>query len=183
MGQYRREGEPRRALLLNLAISCGWTPWARCFATLILSWGPIRSLFMAEFFLDRSPPTVENSLILAGLLATWAAPSAQADGIYWTNIISNTIGRANLDGTGVNESFVSGATGLPYGIAVDGTYIYWSGISSNAIGRTNLDGTGANPSFISGGPIPQRASRSTARTSTGRTSMPRSAGRTSTVRV
>jgi len=35
--------------------------------------------------------------------------------IYWTN--GNAIGRANLDGTGVNESFITGAS-APGNIAV-----------------------------------------------------------------
>ena len=36
--------------------------------------------------------------------------------IYWTT--NSTIGRANLDGTGVNQSFITGAT-RPDGVAVD----------------------------------------------------------------
>ena len=67
--------------------------------------------------------------------------------VYWVNLRSNTIGRANLDGTGVNQSFISGAS-QPSAIAVDGTYIYWTNF--NTIGRANLDGTGVNQTFISG---------------------------------
>jgi virginiamycin B lyase len=37
--------------------------------------------------------------------------------IFWTNYIGNTIGRANLDGTGANHSFIGGASG-PVGLAV-----------------------------------------------------------------
>jgi hypothetical protein len=38
--------------------------------------------------------------------------------LYWANAGDGTIGRANLDGTGVNQSFIGGATG-PCGVAVD----------------------------------------------------------------
>jgi len=38
--------------------------------------------------------------------------------VYWTNFDANTIGRADLDGQNVNQSFISGASG-PFGLAVD----------------------------------------------------------------
>jgi virginiamycin B lyase len=71
--------------------------------------------------------------------------------VYWTNLDADTIGRANLDGTGVNQSFITGASD-PAGVAVDATHVYWSnaGTDTGTIGRANLDGTGANQSFITG---------------------------------
>jgi hypothetical protein len=90
--------------------------------------------------------------------------AVDANYIYWSNcdfsqgcVHGDTIGRANLDGSGVNMSFISGATHT-YGLAVDGTSIYWGDKADpssqsdlrRAIGRANLDGSGANPSFISG---------------------------------
>ena len=88
--------------------------------------------------------------LIAALLVMLGGPSAQATGIYWTNQLTSTIGRANLDGTGVNGSFVASPT-MPTGIAVDGTSIYW-GLSqvTHAIARSNLDGSAVNGSFISG---------------------------------
>ena len=100
--------------------------------------------------------------------------------VYWTNSYDVTIGRANLDGTGVNQSLISG-TDTPFGIASDGTYLYWANYGGT-IGRANLDGTGANQSFISTGGMPvsvavsgnyiywtvTRTTRSGGRTSTGR---------------
>jgi len=73
--------------------------------------------------------------------------------IYWCNSgdtgpAANTIGRANLDGTDVNQSFISGAVSA-HGVAV-GQQVYWTSYSENAIGAANLDGTGANPAFITG---------------------------------
>lgn len=79
--------------------------------------------------------------------------------IYWANFgdgngNGTTIGRANLDGTGVNEAFITGASG-PAGVAVDGSHIYWGNygaqpVLGTTIGRANLDGSGVNQSFISG---------------------------------
>ena len=49
--------------------------------------------------------------------------------IYWTTANQGTatnIARANLDGTGVNTSFITGARN-PCGVAVNASYIYWVG--------------------------------------------------------
>jgi hypothetical protein len=71
----------------------------------------------------------------------------------WTNIAFGTIGRANLDGTGVNQNFIT-ADGNVTGIATDGSDIYWGNEGTNAIGRANLDGTGVNHAFIMGASSP-----------------------------
>ena len=63
------------------------------------------------------------------------------------------IGRANLDGTGANPNFITGATN-PDGLAVDGSHIYWANSGSTTIGRANLDGVGVNQGFIPGAPSP-----------------------------
>jgi hypothetical protein len=88
-------------------------------------------------------------LLLAALLAltlTLAfAPRAEAF-VYWANE-SRTIGRANLDGTGVDRSFIP-AGGFP-GVAVDAAHVYWTN-EFGTIGRANLDGTGVDHSFITG---------------------------------
>ena len=88
------------------------------------------------------------TLLLAALLASSLALASRADAyIYWTG--SNGIGRANLDGTGANPSFIPEASS-PYGVAVDSAHVYWANFETgtSTIGRANLDGTGANPSFI-----------------------------------
>jgi virginiamycin B lyase len=66
--------------------------------------------------------------------------------VYWTNSVTNAIGRANLDGTGVDQSFITGAI-RPHGVAVHGAHVYWTH-SPSRIGRANLDGTGVNQTFI-----------------------------------
>ncbi len=94
--------------------------------------------------------------------------------VYWTNqpvvlvqvgggqgfkYETNTIGRANLDGSNPNQSFVTGDPGVPNpptlcGLAVDSAHLYWTveepfGAFVPSIGRANLDGSAANESFIS----------------------------------
>jgi hypothetical protein len=75
-----------------------------------------------------------------------------ANFVYWSNF-ATTIGRANLDGTGVNQSWIAGAND-PRDVAVDANFVYWSNFGSNTIGRANLDGTGVNHSWIAGANFP-----------------------------
>jgi hypothetical protein len=96
----------------------------------------------------RSTLARRVALALATLAVATLALAARADAyVYWTNYDTGTIGRANLDGTGANPSFIAGA-GNPGGVAVDAAHVYWTYFDTDAIGRANLDGTGANPSFI-----------------------------------
>jgi virginiamycin B lyase len=67
--------------------------------------------------------------------------------VYWVNGSASTIGRANLDGTGVNQNFIGGL-GASYGVAVDAAHVYWGDINTDAIGRANLDDTGIDRRFI-----------------------------------
>src|SRR4051794_36233939 len=70
--------------------------------------------------------------------------------IYWTNVGDagqSTIGRADIDGSSVDDSFITGATfdtGEPQGVAVDKTrtHIYWGNGTAATVGRANLDQNG-----------------------------------------
>ena len=70
-----------------------------------------------------------------------------AEHLYWTRDdgdgfarpASSWIGRANIDGSGVEEHFIY--AGQPVGIAVDDSHIYWTDHATYSVGRANLDGT------------------------------------------
>jgi hypothetical protein len=70
--------------------------------------------------------------------------------IYWRYAAESrkpaTIGRANLDGTGVNKRFITGVANGSCGIAVAGGTIYWT--NGGFVARANLDGIGVNRRFI-----------------------------------
>ena len=77
------------------------------------------------------------------------------DGDYGRAI--GRIGRANLDGTSVDRSFITGADHL-WDVAVGAGHVYWShdvrfprqitGDADPRIGRANLDGTGVDQAFV-----------------------------------
>jgi uncharacterized protein YjbI with pentapeptide repeats len=101
----------------------------------------------------RWPPALAAvALVCLTMVVMALAPGAaraQAPGsfIYWANFGDGTIGRANFDGTGVSNSFIS-TNDLPYGVAVDAQHIYWANSSAGTIARANLDGSEVNGSFI-----------------------------------
>jgi sugar lactone lactonase YvrE len=88
------------------------------------------------------------------------AVAVDAQHIYWANDTYNgtthtygvnaTIGRASLNGTHVNESFIVGAS-EPFGVAVDAQHLYWTNYGSGTIGRASLNGMHVNESFIHAG--------------------------------
>ena len=83
--------------------------------------------------------------VLVAMLAALAVPASAGAFIYWTNVPTNTIGRANLDGTGVDQSFITGAT-EPAGLAVAARYLFWA--NNDAIGRANLFGTDVDQGVV-----------------------------------
>jgi virginiamycin B lyase len=87
--------------------------------------------------------------VVTAVLVSLALPATAGAFVYWAN--GTTIGRANLDGSGVDQSFITGAA-APAGVAVDGEHIYW--VNTDSIARANLDGTGVLPNFITGAGAP-----------------------------
>ena len=71
----------------------------------------------------------------------------EAGKIYWTDqlVTSKSVQRANLDGSNL-EDVISGAAGLPMGVAIDGynEKLYWTEYGTGTINRSNLDGTGTS---------------------------------------
>ena len=103
--------------------------------------------------IDPAFPTGRARLLafaaaFAVVVCGWLAAQANAF-VYWTNSDNSAIARANLDGTGANQSFITGGNN-PAGLAVDGQYVYWTDAYSSAIERANLDGTGVDQGFITG---------------------------------
>lgn len=92
--------------------------------------------------------------LAAGLVALTLSAPAVAQ-IYWANRGDDSIGRANRDGTGVDQGFVT-AAGDPSGVAIDPAHLYWTHDNvSGGVARANLNGTQVDPSFIpTAGPSP-----------------------------
>ena len=89
-------------------------------------------------------PLIAVAAVLASMVA---APSTLAQSprhLYWPNFLSNTIGRANVDGTNVNESFITGTGGDLYGVAVPSS-VTVSNIGQRDLSITGLCVTGDNP--------------------------------------
>jgi len=115
--------------------------------------------------LDGSPAGSGPSCQVPGIVASGycfislsgeLAGATAVDGahIYWTTG-NNEIGRANLDGTGIDEHFITTDNTEPTALAVDGAHIYWTASiigtgGGGVIGRANLDGSGVQPTFITG---------------------------------
>jgi virginiamycin B lyase len=80
-------------------------------------------------------------------------PEAPAH-LYWTNNGTNAIGKSNINGTGINQSFITEDTEGPAAIAVSGPYIYRANINKDAIIRETREGTERDESFITGAENP-----------------------------
>jgi hypothetical protein len=90
------------------------------------------------------------SLITTLAVALWGACTAQAHAyVFWTDGGTDSIGRANLDGTAADNGFMNGASAVR-AIAVDDRHLYWTEPQTGAIGRANVDGSDADVNFIAG---------------------------------
>ena len=78
--------------------------------------------------------------------------AVDANFIYWADVNGQTIGRANLDGSSPNPSFISSTYAVgPVGVAVNATSVYWTNSKNNTIGRANLDGSSPVANLIVNG--------------------------------
>jgi len=95
---------------------------------------------ITEANLDGSDPTT--------LITGASTPSGlvvDSTYIYWANQTGDEcIGRADLDGSNVNQCFINSDNGNygPIGLAVDANYVYWTTGYFDTVGRANLDGIG-----------------------------------------
>jgi hypothetical protein len=114
-------------------------------------------------------PNCLAAVALATLLAFWrpgaagqlspapaaSVAAASARYVYWTNEADGSIGRANTNGTDVNERFVKPVTAdSGAGLTVNSRFVYWTsanGGTATTILRAKLDGTGVDENFIQTG--------------------------------
>jgi hypothetical protein len=95
--------------------------------------------------------TILGAALLAALFLLIAPRTANGNFVYWSNEQGTSIGRAKINGVGLNNSFVPATN--PFGVAVDSKFVYWA--QPNSIGRANLDGSSPNQNFVStGSPSP-----------------------------
>jgi virginiamycin B lyase len=161
--------------LSDLALDADYAYWATCKTGEPCTDGAIGRANLDGMGIDES--------LIGGIDPTGVA--VDSEHIYWTwsecgaecstaelQTAAGGIGRANLDGTGVDESFIDGinpaGVGAPSGyVAVDAERIYWTGSFCEgdcngqgtdqiafAVGRANLDGTGVDRDFIITGRSP-----------------------------
>ena len=78
------------------------------------------------------------TLALGAVLALWWAGGAAAY-VFWTDNVAPDIGRGNLDGSGPNPAFITGAN-VPLGITVGGGYVYWTNRGDGTIVRAGSTG-------------------------------------------
>ena len=96
------------------------------------------------------PRTVSGralAALVAGALALLLTAATAYGELYWVDLGTNTIGRANLNGSSANASFISPSRSLGGGVAVDADHVYWASWSGY-IGRADRDGTDVDESFI-----------------------------------
>src|SRR5215216_3624893 len=90
----------------------------------------VRGDAMTNAYTGTRQSRTHGILVLALLAALLVLPLALAPRaeafVYWTDPVNNAIGRANLDGTGVDKRFISGVA-IPGSVAVDARHIYWGG--------------------------------------------------------
>jgi sugar lactone lactonase YvrE len=111
----------------------------------VVQFGPTSSgQVNATLSADGRKPSATASITLSG-------NGGASRHVYWTNTTyPGSIGRADLDGQNVNQSFITGVS-IPIGIAVDSSHIYWANFNYSSIGRADRDGQNVNQSFITGG--------------------------------
>ena len=110
------------------------------------------------------------AMLLAALLGLVLAFAPRAEAfLYWSTDGAahggvgipppeGWIGRANLDGTGPDNSLIR-VPGIDTTdqVQVDGSHLYWTDVEEDAIGRAKLDGTGVDRAFIAVPPDPNGA--------------------------
>jgi hypothetical protein len=127
------------------------TAW-KLFGALTLLFSSVTAVVITKGGARTPDQGANNAFIAAGGSARDVLVQGQY--IYWLLRDERRIGRANLDGSGVNTSFIvlPGTNepgqygGIPGGLATDGTHLYWTIQSDEAsivgfVSKATLDGT------------------------------------------
>jgi len=101
----------------------------------------------------RPRANLASALCLAIVVGALAVPASAGAFVYWANYTGDAIGRANLDGSTIDQGFITSADNLR-GVAVDGQHVYWDNYTTGTIGRANLDGSTPDQGFITGADFP-----------------------------
>ena len=75
-------------------------------------------------------------------------PVVDSTHLYYTAGENTRILRANLDGSGVDQNFITGANDAS--LALDSRYLFWTEQLPPEVGRSGLDGTGVTHTLVSG---------------------------------
>lgn len=110
-------------------------------------WGVARSNMDGSEFDGRFIPA--NTTGPFSSYAGCQGVAVDASHVYWAEPGRRSIGRASLDGSGVEYDFLGGLEN-PCGIAVDGTSIYWAEEGGGTIAKADLDGGGIDRDFVDG---------------------------------
>src|SRR5262245_53934382 len=114
-------------------------------------WANMQSGTIGRGTIDGNPANVNQSFIRVGNGARAVVGVAvDRQHIYWAG--DQGIGRANLDGSDANPSFITSPGFSARAVAVDDQHIYWVGVI--ALGRANLDGSDVNETFITAVNLP-----------------------------
>jgi hypothetical protein len=106
------------------------------------------AIYFGNDLVDRA--NLDGSLMDREFLRAGAC-GIEVDGshIYWAENSGDDIGRANINGIGVNYEHVSlPSKSILCDVAIDRNYLYWADRGVDAIGRSDLDGSNADPEFI-----------------------------------
>src|SRR5437764_7017721 len=140
-----------RIAVATCAIACGMAAPAHAY----VYWTTVGAGFSSDgTTLGRADQ--DGSAANHALINTASGPAGvTVDGshIYWANSQTNSIGRANLDGSSPSPQFIPHATTAsagPTNVAVDSAHVYWTD-GTRYIGRAKLDGTSPQPHFIDAG--------------------------------
>ena len=125
--------------------------------------GTTRALAASYIYWTRPGGSIESANLDGTYVNNTFPPDSARHGIavdanhlYWASYPG--IARANLDGSGVDPTFIDDAP-VAGQLAVDANHVYWTAgnyqAADDAIGRADLDGTDAAQSFIT---VPGRLS-------------------------